>query len=150
MALRKILARDIIIQVESSTPNTWLQIGGVTSATPNPGENAEDADITDFNSGGRPEAIPVQRGASIAIEGQQILDSITGDPDPGQGRCDELGDTLGYNGQGRIRFRHPLQTTWKIWTAVFTPGEQGGGNNDPGAWNTNITRSGAATSAAVV
>lgn len=151
MALQKILARDIIIQIESSTPNTWFQIEGMTSATPNQGEDAEDTDVTDFDSAGRPEAIPTQRGASIAIEGWKVLDSITGDDAPGQGRCELLADTLGYPGRGRIRFRQPLQQTWKIWTVVLTPGEIGaGGNNDAGSWNMTAKRSGAATSAAVV
>lgn len=151
MALRKILARDIIIQVESLTPNTWYQLEGLTSATPNFGEDAEDADITDFDSAGRPEFLPVQRGASLGVEGYKLLDSITGDGAPGQARCTTLSDTLGYPGQGRIRFRQPLETTWKIWTAVLTPGEiGGGGNNDPGNYNMTIKRSGAASEVAVV
>lgn len=150
MANRKVLARDIIIQVESSTPGTWLQVGGINSATPNPGEGAENADITDFQSGGRPESLPVQRGASLSMEGFQLLDSVSGAQEPGQARCETLADTLGYDGHGKLRFRHPLQTTWKVWNAaVFQLGEQGGGNNDPSAWACTVTRSGAATTAAV-
>ena len=151
MTQRKILARDIIIQIESSTPNTWYSIEGLTSATPNPGEDAEDTDVTDFNSAGRPEYIPTQRGASISMEGWKLLDSVTGDDAPGQGRAETLADVLGYDGIGRLRFRHPLQTTWKVWNAVLTPGEiGGGGNNDAGAWNLVAKRSGAASSASVV
>lgn len=150
MALRKILARDIIVQVESSTPNTWYQIEGITSVSPNFAEDAEDAEITDFNSGGRPEYLPAQRGASLGIEGQKVIDHITGDDAPGQGRCETVADTLGYDGVGRIRFRYPYKTDWKVWNVVMQNGEQGGGNNDPGAWNLDIKRSGAATSAAVV
>lgn len=152
MALRKILARDIIIQVESSVANTWFQVEGLNSATPNPGEDAEDTDITDFQSGGRPESMPTQRGASLGMEGFKILDSITGDAAPGQGRCELVADTLGYNGQNRVRFRQPLETVWTLWpAAVFTPGEiGGGGNNDAGGWNMTIKRSGASTTAAVV
>lgn len=151
MALQKILAREVVVQIETSTPNTWISIEGMTSATPNPGEGAENTDVTDFNSAGRPEAIPTARGASMAIEGFKLLDSITGDDAPGQLRCETLGDTLGYSGLGRLRFRHPLQTTWKLWTVVNTPGEiGGGGNNDAGSWNMTLLRSGAASSAAVV
>lgn len=151
MALRKILARDIIIQVESTTPNTWYQVNGLSSAAPNPGEDAEDTDVTDFNSGGRPEYIPTQRGASIGMEGFKLLDSITGDPDPGQGRCETLSDTLGYSGIARVRFRQPLEVSWTVWNAVMTPGEiGGGGNNDAGAWNMTIKRTGASTTASVV
>ena len=151
MALQKILARDIIIQVESSVTNTWFTVEGLTSATPNPGEDAEDTDVTDFQSAGRPEFLPTQRGASLGMEGWKILDSITGDPAPGQGRLELLADTLGYAGIARLRFRQPLETTWKVWNAVFTPGEiGGGGNNDAGGWNMTAKRSGASTTAAVV
>lgn len=152
MTLQKILARDTIVQVESATPNVWLSVEGITSVTPNFGEDAEDTETTDFNSGGRPEFLPTQRGVSLGLEGQKILDSITGDDAPGQARCELLSDTLGYSGLGRLRFRQPLQTTWRLWNqALFTPAEVGsGGNNDTGSWNMTIKRSGAGATASVV
>lgn len=150
MALQKILARDIVFQIESGTPNTWLAIGGISTTSPNPGEDAEDTDVTDYNSGGRPEYLPTQRGASFGMEGMRLLDSITGDPDPGQGRVDTLSQTLGYPGIGRFRFRHPLETTWTVWNVVCTPGEQGGGNNDAGKWALTLKRSGPGSVVAVV
>lgn len=151
MALQKILARDIIIQIESPVTNTWYTIEGLTSATPNPGEDAEDTEVTDFQSGGRPEFIPTQRGASMGMEGWKLLDSVTGDAAPGQGRIETLSDTLGYPGIARFRFRQPLETTWTVWNAVYTPAERGGGgNNDAGNWNMTAKRSGASTTAAVI
>lgn len=149
MAQRKVNARDIVFQVESSTPDTWLEIAGLTSATLNQGENEEVAETTDFDSNGAYEEDVMQRGASWGLEGQLELDDTTGVQDPGQARVESLAALVGAASHGRVRFRHPAQTTWKVWDATFKLGEQGGGNNDKVSWAATITRSGASTTMAV-
>ncbi|MCO1575031.1 hypothetical protein M8C13_04560 [Crossiella sp. SN42] len=149
MAQTKILARDVIFQVETTTPNTWLAVSYLNSATLNPAENEEVGDATTFESAGQYEGVPMQRGAAFELEGLLSKDNITGVQDPGQARVEVLAAAVGYAGLARVRFRHPLDTEWQIWTALFSLGEQGGGNNDLSTWGATITRSGAKTTAAV-
>lgn len=146
----KIPARDITIQVQDDDGSTWLDIGGEVSATYNPGENEETADVTTFASGGNYEQWIVQRGASLALEGLLLKDSATGAQDPGQARCEDLASMLGAASLGMIRFRHPMDTKWKVWNGTFSLGEQGGGNNDITGWSVTVTRSGASTTEDVV
>ncbi|HZM83825.1 MAG TPA: hypothetical protein VFC19_49535 [Candidatus Limnocylindrales bacterium] len=150
MAQRKIPARDIIVQVETSTPGTWVAIGGLTSVTPNPSENEETADATTYESVGQYEQLVMQRGAAMELEGFLLKDHVSGAQDTGQARCETIATGIGYTSLGSIRFRHPADTLWKVWaTATFSVGEQGGGNNDLTSWSATITRSGASTTAAV-
>lgn len=151
MTQRKINARDLIVQVSDGAASpTWLAIAGFTSATPNPSENEENVDTTTYDSDGNYEGEIMQRGASLALEGFLIKDHLTGVQDPGQARCEYLGTQTGYDSLGAIRFRHPMDTLWKVWNqATFSMGEQGGGNNDKVTWSCTITRSGASTTAAV-
>ncbi|MEO6081930.1 MAG: hypothetical protein ABIQ18_02360 [Umezawaea sp.] len=150
MALTKINARDLIVQVESSTPGTWLGISGLNSGTFNPSESEEETDTTEFESAGEAEQEIMQRGASVKLEGFKKLDNITGGPDLGQDRCELLATKKAAESLGSIRFRHPLNTTWKVWPqATFSAGEQGGGNNDKTSWSMTIKKSGQSTTAAV-
>lgn len=151
MAVKKIAARDIIIEVsDGATPAVWLPIGGLTTATVNPAENEETVDATTFGSDGHYEQLVMQRGASITLEGFKLQDPDTGDLDPGQARCEELATETGVASLGSIRFRHPADAEWKVWPeATFSVGEQGGGNNDLVSWSCTITRSGAPTTEAV-
>jgi hypothetical protein len=151
MAQRKINARDIIVEVESETPDTFLRIENLASVTVNPGENEETVDTTDYDSGGVYEGEVMQRGASMELEGQMKKDTTTGDMQPGRARVEAMaGETkVGYDSLGRIRFRHPMDTDWKVWTCTFTLAEQGGGANDKTSWGATITKSGPTTLAAV-
>lgn len=151
MAVRRINARDIIVEVEDETPDTWLPIERLQSATINPGENEETADVGDFDSLGAYEQEIMQRGASMTLEGLLIKDDDTGALPPGRARVEEMAgeDKLGADSLGRIRFRHPMDTTWRIWTCTFSLGEQGGGTNDKASWSATITKSGKTTTAAV-
>lgn len=149
MAPRKISARELILQVEDATPGSWLGINGLNSIVPNYGENEEETDTTDYQSAGEYEHEIMQRGASMALQGFVILDDITGAQDPGQARCELMATKKAHESKGRVRFRHPLSSTWKIWTCTFSVGEEGGGNNAKTPFNCTIKKSGAATTAAV-
>ena len=149
MAQVKIPARDIILQVAESDGTTWTEIGGLTAVKPNPGENEETANTTDYDSGGEFEQLVMQRGASLSMEGKLLKDSSTGVQDAGQARCEVLSTGTGYASRGKLRFRYPLDTSWKVWEATFSLKEQGGETNDTSAWACNATRCGASTSVAV-
>lgn len=151
MTAVKINARDLIVQVESATPGSWLGVGGLNSIVPNPSENEETVDTTTYASAGDYEGEIMQRGASMALEGFLLLDHITGVQDTGQARCETLATQKAFASLGSIRFRHPLSATWKVWAAAtFSVGEQGAGNNAKVPWKCAITRSGPSTTAAVV
>ncbi|MFB4276040.1 phage tail tube protein [Nonomuraea sp. MTCD27] len=151
MTARKIKSRDFIIEVESSTPDTWFRIENLANMTINRAANEETADLTDFDSEGAYESWIMQRGASMALAGQELKDHLTGALQPGRARVEELaGETaVGYESLGRYRFRHPLNDEWRIWNATTSVGENGGATNDPSAWACTITKSGPSTTAAV-
>ena len=149
MPAEKIPARDIIIQVEESTADTWAQINQLTSATFNPSENEETADTTTFDSQGEYEQLIMQRGAVMEMEGYLRKDSATGAMDAGQARVEALAKLKGVGSLGRLRFRHPMDGEWQIWNATFTVGEQGGGTNDMTSWAATITKSGPTETATV-
>ncbi|MBF8191657.1 hypothetical protein ITP53_39385 [Nonomuraea sp. K274] len=148
----KIPARDIILEVETSTDDTFVRVENLASVTVNPASNEESADLTDFDSQGAYEQWIMQRGASLALAGQELKDDTTGALQPGRARVEALAgeDALAAASHGRIRFRHPMDTEWRIWTATFSLGERGGGTNDPSAWAATITKSGLTTTEAVV
>ncbi|MGH2820563.1 MAG: phage tail tube protein [Actinomycetota bacterium] len=150
MTLRKINARDLVLEVETAVADTWVAIGGFRSATFNPSENEETADTTTYGSEGEYEQEVMQRGATAEVEGLLLKDDATGAQDTGQARVEVLGVQKGVESLGRIRFRHPVDTNWKIWTCTVSIGEQGGENNDKTSWGATFTKSGPSTTAAVV
>lgn len=150
MTAVKIAARDIIVQVSDGqvTP-TWTAIAGFTTAKLNPSENEENTDITTFDDDGQYSEVIMQRGATLEVEGFMIKDDATGAQDTGQARCEALAAAVGYASRGQVRFRHPVDSQWKVWTATVSVGEQGGENNDMTAWAATFVRCGAATLTAV-
>lgn len=149
MTVRKVAARDIIIQIsDGAVSPTWLGISGLGTLNLNPGENEEVANTVDQNSGGEYEGLVMQRGGTFKIEGFNMRDHLTDAQDPGQARCETLGTLKGYDSLGQIRFRYPTSSLWKVWTCFASLGDQGGGTNDMGGWSCTFTRSGAATTAA--
>ncbi|MFI6534188.1 phage tail tube protein [Nonomuraea sp. NPDC050547] len=152
MTFVKIDSRDIIYQVESATPDTWLRVENLANVTVNRAENEETADTTDYDSEGAYEQDIMQRGASMALAGQELKDDATGALQPGRARVEEMAgeDKVGYaSSQGRVRFRHPLSQTWVIWRCTVSLGETGGATNDKSAWAATITKCGRSTIAAV-
>ena len=150
MALRKINARDLVLEVETAVADTFAPVGGLTSATVNPGENEETTDTTTYGSAGMYEQEVMQRGATIEVEGLLLKDDTTGALDPGQARCEELGVLVGSESLGVIRFRHPVDTEWTEWDATVSLGESGGENNDKTSWGCTFTRSGPSRKVAVI
>ncbi|WP_228974945.1 phage tail tube protein [Streptomyces sp. DH12] len=149
MTATKYNARDVIFQIEDlGTPNTWIQIAGIDTFSK--GHEEETTDTTDFGSEGQAESQKMQIGKTLQLEGKRMQDQATGALDPGQAEVEALAELLGDDSLGRIRFHAPGDTTWEIWTAHVSLGDQGGGNNDKVSWSATFTRSGASTTAAIV
>ncbi|GGM76893.1 hypothetical protein GCM10012275_54480 [Longimycelium tulufanense] len=147
--MAKIDARGWIFQVSDGQPTpTWLEIASVNSFEYSRSENEETVDTTVFSSNGLYEGQVMQRGASLNVEG--LRDSTAGVVDPGQARVDALATFVGDASLGQIRFRHNSDSEWTVWTAYVSPGSLGGGNNDKTSWSATFTRSGVASTAAVV
>ncbi|WP_405561918.1 phage tail tube protein [Streptomyces sp. NBC_01180] len=149
---RPIDARGWLFEVQDTDadPNTWLPIAGINTFTHSPGENEETADTTAFESDGYYEQDVMQRGASLGIEGQYRIDKVSKAQDPGQAYVDTVwANLLGIDSRGMVRWRHNTQTSWVVWEATVTPGEQSGGNNDKTGWSATFTRCGAPTTAVV-
>lgn len=147
----KINARDWLFQVSedpSEAIPVWAAIGGVTSFTLSNSEGEESTDTTTFASAGNAESQAMQRGASLSVEG--FVERTGAVPDAGQASVDDLAKLTGEESLGGLRFRHVEDTTWTVWNAWVSKGDNGGGNNDKTSWSASFTRSGAATTEAVV
>lgn len=140
---RPIDARGWIFEVEDlGTPDTWLRIGNLTSWSHNPGENEETADTTVFESDGHYEQDVMQRGATIEVSG--LYAATAGAQDPGQAYVDNVWTyRLGEDSRNQVRYRHTSQTSWTVWEATVTPGEQSGETNAKTSWGATFTRCGA-------
>jgi hypothetical protein len=151
MTQRKINVRDLIVEVEDSTPDSFLPIERLADVNINPGENEETVDTTDFDSEGAYQQEIMQRGASMELEGQAMQDHLNGALPPGRARVEAMAGEgkVGHDSLGRIRFRYPADPLWRIWTCTFSLGEQGGGTNDKVSWSATITKSGKTTLVAV-
>ncbi|SOB83136.1 phage tail tube protein [Streptomyces sp. 1331.2] len=148
---RPIDARGWIFEAQDITAatETWLRIGMLTSFTHNPGENEETEETTSFDDEGYYNQDVMQRGATIELESKFAADK-TGVQDPGQHYIDAVwANRLGVDSHNPVRWRHRTQTTWVVWDATVTPGEQGGGVNEKTSWSATITRCGKPTTAAV-
>jgi len=139
MALRKILAREMTIEVEDVTPGSWLSIGGIR--TLQPASSKSDADTGDFDSEGWAEHIVAERGATLTLNGQYLEDPEDGDRDPGQERVEALARLIGADSLGTFRISTPggLVRTFEASVSVEGPG---GGQNDASVWNATLTVSG--------
>lgn len=152
MAKHQVNARDIILmaQVPGETP-TWVEVGGLLTATINTAENEETADTTTNDSDGFYSEDIMQRGASMTLEGKLLKDTIDGALDPGQDQIttNAGGDRTGYDSHALYRFRYPMDDQWTIWDATTSRGESGGGHNEKVSFNAVLRRSGPSTSEAV-
>ena len=147
MALQKYNARDVEFHVEDFlSPGTWIAIDGINTFTK--GHSSETTDTTTFASQGQEESQKMQLGKTLGLQGVRLRDNVTGAGDPGQAKVEALAERLGENSLGRVRFSHKNDTTWTVWTAHVSLGDQGGGNNDKVSFDAAFTRSGAETTMA--
>ncbi|WP_405018174.1 hypothetical protein OHV05_15405 [Kitasatospora sp. NBC_00070] len=148
---RPIDARGWLIEVQdlTATPETWLRLGLLTSFTHAPGESEETEDTTSFDDEGFASQDVMQRGATLSVESRFAADKV-GKQDAAQAYVDNVwAYRLGADSHNPVRWRHRSQTTWVVWDATVTPGEQGGETNAKTSWSATITRSGKPTTAPV-
>lgn len=154
MAVTRFLARMLSIDISTgagtdtisgTADDTWTPINGLNSLTHS--DSSVDADTTGFDSDGHEESMVAQRGESWTLAGFKLLDTATGDQDPGQQAVEELAREIGPDSVGYFRLTYPGGGT-EIFagTAKFT--KPGGGNNDPAAWSVALKVTGAPTYAA--
>ena len=149
--MAQINARDWVFEASadpSATTPVWAEIAGLESFTLSNSEGEESTDTTTFASGGVAESQAMQRGASLSVEGKVVR--TAGVDDAGQAVVDALAAQVGEASLGGVRFRHAEDTDWTVWTAWCSKGDNGGGTNDKTSFGASFTRSGAATTAAVV
>lgn len=145
MTATKIPARSIIVQVLAADNVTWLPISSLSEVTIDPSAESAKADTTTFDSNGTYEGRIMQRGAAMVLAGLLVKDDTTGVQDTGQLRVVTLAKGVAEASIGSIRFRHPADNQWKVWTAYFEESKFGGKNNDESSWGANVTRSGVTT-----
>lgn len=151
MTATKYNARDCRFEIEDlDTPATWVPIapGGINTFTKSTDE--ETADTTSYGSQGQAESQKMQISKSLTLEGFRLKDPATGDLDPGQEMVERLSELLGDASLGQLRFAAPGDTSWEVWTVHVAMGDEGGGNNDKVTWSAEFTRSGPATTAAML
>jgi predicted secreted protein len=148
VASKQINARDLLFQVLAADGTTWNTVTGITTASIKWDDQEQNVDITTYDDAGAYSQEIMQRGASLQIQGRKKQDSVTGVYDVGQARLDTLATTVGVSSQGSIRFRYPVETTWRNWTATVTRSDEGGGSNDKVGFSYTVMRCGAQTTTA--
>ncbi|MEU3162896.1 hypothetical protein [Streptosporangium sp. NPDC006930] len=151
MAQAKVNARDLIVEVLDDDDTTWHRIENLKNATRNPGENEAVAETTDFDSEGAYEEEVMQRGSSLTLVGDEMEDDATGAVPVGRARIEALAgeDALGSDSVGKIRFRYPTHTNWKVWNCTVRLTGTGGDTNVKSAWGATIRKCGKTTLVAV-
>jgi hypothetical protein len=140
-------ARGVTFQIEdTTTPDTWVSIGGINTFTKS--RTSNNTDTTTFASDGDDESQIMSRGKTLKLGGFRLIDPDTGVLDAGQALVEALADKKSDASLGSIRFAHADETQWEVWTATAELDDQGGGNNDKVSWGVTFTRSGANTTAA--
>lgn len=137
----KVLAREWTFEIESATPGTWLEIGGINSFTPD--RSKDDADTTDFDSGGWATHLPAQRGLSVTMDGFYLEDAA-GARNLGQERVEAVSQIVGSTGLVNFRMTSPATAGLRRISgpASFNHGGPGGGNNDASSWSAEAVFSG--------
>lgn len=148
MATKRLNARDLIFEVsDMAVTPVWTQVAGITEASVDPSANEETTDTVDFDSDGQYAQEIMQRGAKLTVKGRKLVDSTTGAVEPGQAQLDTHAAAVADASVVNVRFRYPLATTWTVWAATVSRGEEGGGTSDKVGFSYEITRCGAATTA---
>lgn len=140
MSVRKVLARDLLVEVLTAAPSTYTQVKGLNTIGFSPSTNR--ADTTDFDDDGNLAHVVASRGLVINLEGFRLEDESGGDRDPGQAKCEELADAMGNASIGTFRLTSQGGEVWTFSGSVEVVAN-GGGNDDPAAWTCNIEKSGA-------
>jgi hypothetical protein len=141
MAVTKVLARGWKVEVETTTPGTYIEVKGLTQLEF--GDDPTRSDTTDFNSQGAAEHIVAERSHTLSIEGRYLEDPDTGDRDPGQERVEEIGRAVGSSSLGNFRLTSPGGNIATFQASASI--SKGGSTNDPTNWQAELQVSGPIT-----
>jgi hypothetical protein len=130
-----------------ATP-VWAAIGGIESFDLSLSDGEASTETTTFASNGVQESQAMQRGAKLTVTGKVVRYGAT--QDAGQESCANLAALVGEASLGGVRFRYVDDTNWTVWTAWVSLASNSGGINDKTAFGATFTKSGPATTAAVV
>lgn len=145
MANVKRLARGWLLEVESATAGTWLEVGGVSSFSESWDVTA--AEGSTFDAAGWGDSSPAERSLSIEVEGFFLEDSATGARDAGQERVELLGRQIDIDGNGNFRVTSPATAGAEVvsGTCWFELAGRGGTTNEYTSWGTTVHYKGAPT-----
>lgn len=107
MALRSLLAKDWVLEVDARAPGAaqpqWTRVNGLTSFSETTDDNTEDDG--DFDSDGWGSSVVTQRTWSIEAEGKRKrTDAQAFTPDPGQEFIRRAGRIVGFAANIHVRW----------------------------------------------
>jgi len=107
MALRSLLAKDWVLEVDTRAPNVaepqWIRVNGLTSFSESTDDNTEDDASFDDNGWGSSEV--TQRTWSIEAEGRRKrTDATVFTPDPGQEAIRKASRVVGIGAAIAVRW----------------------------------------------
>lgn len=141
MAVTKVLARAFSFSIRTATgPDVFTPIRGINSFSNDSSKN--DADTTDFDSGGVTTSMAASRSYSMTLDGMRLEDVTTGARDSGQQAVETLSTQIGPASIGTFRMTTPGGKIKEFDASANVTGP-GGGNDDPAAWSVELTISGA-------
>lgn len=128
--------------IAGTADDTWTQIKGLNSSSHS--DASSDADTTGFDSDGANEHMVAERGESWTLAGHKLIDSATGDLDPGQEAVEDLATEVGPDSLGFFKIEYPGGAT-EIFKASAKVTKPGGGHNDTATWQAVLRVSGVPT-----
>ncbi|MFB8763841.1 phage tail tube protein [Nocardiopsis alba] len=147
MALRSLLAKDWVLQVDTAYPSDapdWATVRGLTQMSESLDSN--DEDDADFDGDGWGSTVITQRTWSLECEGRRKRDDSmsTFTPDPGQEFIRQAGRKLGFGADVHIRwFRRDGAPDAYEGMASVALGGSGGATTDLEPFNFTLNGQGA-------
>lgn len=151
MAVTKFLSRAMKFYISTgagtdtipgTADDTWTQIKGLNSRTH--ADASVDADTTGDDSEGASEHMVAERGETWTLAGHKLIDTATGDLDPGQSAVEDLAGEVGPDSLGFFKVEYPGGNI-EIFKASAKITKPGGGHNDPASWQAVLRVSGVPT-----
>lgn len=151
MAVTKFLSRAMkfyistgagVDTIRGTVDDVWTQIRGLNSKTH--ADASADAETTGDDSDGASEHMVAERGESWTLAGHKLLDTVTGDRDPGQQAVETLATEVGSDSLGFFKIVYPGGDI-EIFQASAKVTKPGGGHNDTATWQAVLRVSGVPT-----
>lgn len=141
---KKWLIQDAVIEINTGTEAVpvWTEVEGINNVTLDP--SVSDTDLTDFNSGGFTERVPVRRDWAMAVSGFHMEDPADGARATGQAAVQAENSKLGTDAIKSYQMTVPSGAGFKGPGYVNVTGPSGG-TDDGAAWGFTITSAGELT-----